>query len=741
MIFVNFEHGLDAEYGFSAKIVCDMDLIDEKFPHYNEEGRALIRRAWAIASDALKDDLRDNGHPFIEHPMNVALIVSDEIGLPAECAAAVFLHETLRKHPDYDIKTANFPQEIYKMVDGLDKIATIKPKDTRLEAENYKKLIVQYSTDPRVTVLKIADRLEVMRNLEMFPKLSKERKILETLMLYIPLAHQLGLYNIKSELEDIYFRFSDPVEYRLITNKLKATEKDRIKLTEEFIRPLEKKLSDAGIKYKLTIRTKTAYSIYKKMQKQKVPFEGVFDVFAIRFIIDCDTDHKTEEDLCWKVYSYVTEEYESDTKRLRDWISNPKPNGYESLHITVKNKDNAFIEVQIRTRRMDDIAENGHAAHWSYKGIKHEVTIDKWLTSVRYNLEHPQETAPEDLPQPPSKEIFVFTPSGELRILPTGSSVLDFAFNIHSNLGTRCTGGKVNGKAVSIKEKLKTGDIVEIMSGKNQKPSPDWVNYVVSAKAKNKIRQTLNEAEYKIAAEGKELLTRRLKNWKLEFPDDMMAEFMKKQKYPTVNAFFAAIGDGSIDIDQIKSFILEHDEMEAKAIEAAKAADQAAAEESRNKWVSGKSSDDILVINAKDLKGLDYKMSKCCNPVFGDDVFGFVTRTDGIKIHRMSCPNAARLMEMYPYRIQRVKWSDTPTSGTFQATLRVITAIEPFIINQIMDVLNTFRTSLRQFNVNENQRNGTYDITMKLSVPSNMELDKVTSQIKILKNVVKVVRQ
>lgn len=741
MIFVNFEHGLDAEYGFSAKIVCDMDLIDEKFPHYNEEGRALIRRAMAIASDALKDDLRDNGHPFVEHPMNVALIVSDEIGLPAECAAAVFLHETLRKHPDYDIKTANFPQEIYKMVDGLDKIATIKPKDTRLEAENYKKLIVQYSTDPRVTVLKIADRLEVMRNLEMFPKLSKERKILETLMLYIPLAHQLGLYNIKSELEDIYFRFSDPVDYRLITNKLKATEKDRIKLTEEFIRPLEKKLSDAGIKYKLKIRTKTAYSIYKKMQKQKVPFEGVFDVFAIRFIIDCDTDHKTEEDLCWKVYSYVTEEYESDTKRLRDWISNPKPNGYESLHITVKNKDNAFIEVQIRTRRMDDIAENGHAAHWSYKGIKHEVTIDKWLTSVRYNLEHPQETAPEDLPHPPSNEIFVFTPSGELRILPTGSSVLDFAFNIHSNLGTRCTGGKVNGKAVSIKEKLKTGDIVEIMSGKNQKPSPDWVNYVVSAKAKNKIRQTLNEAEYKIAAEGKELLTRRLKNWKLEFPDDMMAEFMKKQKYPTVNAFFAAIGDGSIDIDQIKSFILEHDEMEAKAIEAAKAADQAAAEESRNKWVSGKSSDDILVINAKDLKGLDYKMSKCCNPVFGDDVFGFVTRTDGIKIHRMSCPNAARLMEMYPYRIQRVKWSDTPTSGTFQATLRVITAIEPFIINQIMDVLNTFRTSLRQFNVNENQRNGTYDITMKLSVPSNMELDKVTSQIKILKNVVKVVRQ
>lgn len=719
-----------------------MDLIDEKFPHYSEEGRALVRRAWEICNEALKDDTRDNGHPFIEHPMNVALIASDEIGLPAECVAAVFLHETLRKHADYDIKSAKFPAEVLTMVDGLDRIATIKPKDTRLEAENYKKLIVQYSTDPRVTVLKIADRLEVMRNLEMFPKLSKERKILETLMLYIPLAHQLGLYNIKSELEDIYFRFADPAEYRLITNKLKATEKDRIKLTEEFIRPLERDLSDAGIKYKLKIRTKTAYSIYKKMQKQKVPFEGVYDVFAIRFIIDCDTDHKGEEKLCWDVFSYVTKEYESDQNRLRDWVTNPKPNGYESLHITVKNKEGAYIEVQIRTKRMDDIAENGHAAHWSYKGIKHEETMDRWLTSVRYNLEHPQNTAPEDLPQPPAKEIFVFTPSGELRILPTGASVLDFAFNIHSNLGVRCTGGKINGKAVSIKEKLHTGDIVEIMSGKNQKPSPDWVNFVVSAKAKNKIRQALSEAEYKVASEGKELLGRRLKNWKLEFPDDQMAEFMKKQKYPTVNAFYAAIGDGSLDIDVIKTFILEHDEMEARAIEAAKAADQAAAEASHANWVSGKSSssDDILVINAKDLKGLDYKMSKCCNPVFGDDVFGFVTRTDGIKIHRMSCPNAARLLEMYPYRIQRVKWADTPTSGSFQVTLRIITAIEPFIINQIMDIVNTYRSSLRQFNVNENQRNGTYDISMKLSVPSNMELDKVISQIKTLKNIVKVVR-
>lgn len=712
-----------------------MSTISEKFPHYDEAGLTLIEKAYTIAQQALSEDKRDNGKPFIEHPLNVAMIVSDEIGLQAECVAAVFLHEALRKHPDTLIE--GFTPEVMTMVDGLNKIATIKPKDTKLEAENYKKLIVQYSADPRVTVLKIADRLEVMRNLETFPSLSRERKILETLMLYIPIAHQLGLYNIKSELEDIYFRFAEPEQYRSITNKLKATEGDRLKLSEEFVEPLKAKLSAAGIRYKLKVRTKTAYSIFKKMMKQKVPFEGVYDVFAIRFIIDCDADRATEQDLCWKVYSYVTEEYEPDTKRLRDRITNPKPNGYESLHITVKNKDNAYLEVQIRTHRMDDVAENGHAAHWSYKGIKHEETMDKWLTSVRFNLEHPQDVSPDDLPQPPDREIFVFTPSGELRILPKGASVLDFAFNIHSNLGIRCTGGKVNGKTVSIKDKLKTGDIVEIQSGKNQKPSPAWVNYVVSNKARNKIRQVLNEAEYKKAAEGKELLERRLKNWKLEFPDEMAAELMKKLHYGGVTSFYAAIGEGVIDVNDVKEFILTRDE------EAQKAAEKATAESVHKEWsASGNvKGDDILVLNAKNLKGLDYKMAKCCNPVFGDDVFGFVTRDDGIKIHRMSCPNASRLIEMYPYRIQKVKWAETPSSGSFLVSLRVIAAMEPAIVNQVIETVSAFKTSLRSFNVGENPRTGTYDLSLSVLVPSNMELDKVISQLRLLRHVEKVTRR
>lgn len=716
--------------------------ISEIFPRYDEAGLEIVLKAYEIAAEALKDQTRSNGHPFIEHPMGVARIAYDEIGLPAECIAAVFLHEATRFSPTTDIARARFGKDVLTIMDGLNKISTIKPKDTKLEAENYKKLIASYSRDPRVTVLKIADRLEIMRSLEMFPKPSRERKILETQMLYIPLAHQLGLYNIKSEMEDIYFRYAEPEQYRAITNKLKSTESDREKLMTQFIEPLKQKLSDEGISYKLKIRTKTALSIYKKMKAQKVSFEGVFDVFAIRFIIDCEEDRKTEHALCWKVFSYVTEEYESDTKRLRDWITNPKPNGYESLHITVKNKEGSSLEVQIRTKRMDDMAESGLASHWSYKGIRHEETLDKWLGAVRKALESPigSDGDPmaayyeDEVYSIQDKEIFVFTPSGELRKLAAGATVLDFAFEIHTNLGIKCTGGKVNGKPVRINEKLKTGDVVDIMSGKNQKPSKDWLNFVVTNKAKNKIRQKLSEAEFQKAADGKELLGRRLKNWKMELDDEVLAAILKKLQFKTINAFYAAVGEGNIDVSDIKEMILE-------ITQGTTTQGPQSEETARPKTLAEeKGSDDILVIDAKNVKGLDYRMARCCNPVFGDDVFGFVTRTEGIKIHRMSCPNAARLMDMYPYRIQKVKWSENPSTGNFQTGLRIIAALEPSVINEIMDIVNSFRASIRMFNVVENDRQGTYDITMKIAVPSSLELDKVTSQIRILKNVVKISR-
>ena len=711
-------------------------MDDGLFTNYSGEGRELIRKAYDFAEGALRDKTRSDGKPFFGHPLAVAKIVSDEIGLPPECVAAVFLHEACTMgNSEADIRSLKLDESVYTMVDGLNKISTIKPKDTRLEAENYKKLIIQYSTDPRVTVLKLADRLEVMRSLSIFPKSSRERKVLETLMLYIPLAHQLGLYNMKREMEDIYLSYAEPEQYRLITNKLKATEKDREKLMAEFIEPLKVKLSDAGIRYKLKIRTKAAYSIWCKMVKQKVPFEGVFDVFAIRFIIDCPEDIKLEKELCWKVFGFVTEEYEQDTKRLRDWVTNPKTNGYESLHITVKNKEGAYVEVQIRTKRMDDIAENGFASHWSYKGIKREETLDKWLTAVRYALEHPDTDSPEELPQPPSKDILVFTPSGELRILPTGATVLDFAFGIHTNIGQHCVGGKVNGKPVPIKEALHTGDVVEILTAKNQHPAPDWIGWVVTTKARQKVKQALSEGEQKRASAGRELLERRLKNWRLTFPDEMLTEMMKKRRMTSVNAFFAAVGDGTIDVNEIKEYILSEERRHQEALEAAQAQELA-----KSHRLETSSKDDILVLNAKDLKGLAYKMARCCNPVFGDDVFGFVTREKGITIHRITCPNAARLIETYPYRIQKVRWADSPSSGSFQVTLKITADQESEALNKIMEVVGTFKASIRTFNVQENQRQGTYDILMKILVPSNLELDKILSQIRAQRHVLKVNR-
>ena len=692
----------------------------------NEE---LSSRARQIALAALEGETRYDGSPFIGHADGVARIVTDEIGLPDSCAAAVYLHEASRCNPGLDL--GDFPADVLLMVDGLNKIATIKPKDTQLEAENYKKLIVQYCTDPRVSVLKIADRLEVMRHLDMFPRMSRDQKLLETLMLYMPLAHQLGMYRINSELGDIYFRHSEPEQYRAITNKLRATEKERERMTEEFIEPLKRKLSDAGISYKLKIRTKSAWSIWRKMQVQKVPFEGVYDVFAIRFIIDCEPDRELEKKLCWQVFSYVTEEYESDTRRLRDWVTTPRPSGYESLHITVKNRQGSYLEVQIRTVRMDDIAENGPAAHWSYKGIKHEASTDTWLQSVRDALVNPLSAKPEDLPAPPDKEIFVFTPTGELRMLKAGSSVLDFAFSIHSGLGARCIGGRINGKAVQIKEKLKTGDSVEILTRKDQRPTRDWLGWVVTSKARSKIKQELDADERKKAAEGREMLERRLRNWKLEFPDGMLTEYMKAHKFASQLAFMAAIADGQVDINDIKACILEKSSGTQEV--------QAAKEKEKLTPYSG-SGEDILVLSAKGVKGLDYKMAACCNPVFGDDVFGFVTRSAGIKIHRMSCPNAARLMDRYPYRIQKVIWQDTGSGGSFLATLAITAEPEHSVLGAIMEVVGQFKASIRSFNVGENRRNGTSEITMKILVPSNLELDKVISQVGALRQVSKVKR-
>ncbi|MCQ2137624.1 MAG: HD domain-containing protein [Bacteroidales bacterium] len=628
------------------------DRLTNIINSYTEADKAMVCEAYALAEKALEGKMRDNRSPFIEHPLGVSEIVSREIGLQADAVTAVFLHEATRfqgvSAADANKALAQlggrFPADILEMARGLNNISFITLQQTGLDGEKYRKLIISYSNDPRVVLIKIADRLEVLRNIDNLPPSKRSPKITESLLLYSPLAHQLGLYQIKSEMEDIWLRIMEPEQYRSITNHLKVTEKDREALTTRFIGPLKEKLDREGIKYSFKARTKSAYSIWKKMQAQKVPFEKIYDVFAMRFIIDCPPVRETEHELCWKVYSLVTEKYQPDTSRLRDWLSRPKANGYESLHTTVTTGEGTTVEVQIRTVRMDFEAEQGHASHWSYKGVSSEDVLNDWLNRVRDTMHEGRYQDYGQLPHALLNQVYVFTPSGDLRELRAGATVLDFAFNIHSNVGRRCSGARINGRIVPIREELHTGEVVEILTAKNQKPNPDWLNFVVTSKARSKIRQILKEDENRASAAGKDLLTRRLKNWKLEMSDTQLAEMVKKFRMKTINEFFAAIGNGDMDIMDVKEFL------DARNLPATAEAQNRQDHAQMREAVSG----DLIIEGG--LGKVSYKMAKCCNPERGDDIFGFITIKDGLKIHRMSCPNAARLISDYPYRVQKVRW-------------------------------------------------------------------------------------
>ena len=711
---------------------------------YSPDQQEQILKAYRIAEEAMKDKLRENRHPFIEHPLGVARIVAEDIHLGYESVIAVFLHETIRFYPEVlqNLPKGSFSHEIIDIAQSLNKIAAIKPKETRLEAENYKRLIVSYSKDPRVMLIKIADRLDVMRNIELLPKTSQERKVTETMFLYIPIAHQLGLYGIKTELENIFFRHTEPEKYREITNKLKATAAEREELLNAFLIPIKRKISGSGIKVTYKQRTKAAWSIWKKMQKQDIPFEKVMDLLAVRIIIETDegVNREKEQELCWQVYSMVTDEYKPDTSRLRDWISKPKSSGYESLHITVQFRGDIFVEVQIRTRRMDDVAENGHASHWAYKGIKEEKGLTPWLQSVRNILESDNRNDYEYVSQFLSEDVFVFTPDGELRRLPKGATVLDFAFNIHTNLGLKCVGATIDGKPASIKDRLSTGQVVEIKSGKNQRPSPDWLNFVVSSKARNKIRLKLKEEALKKSAAGRELLERRLKNWKMELEDEDLTILCKRFKLRNISDLYAAIEDKSVDIMDIKAYLSRKLQQEAEGENAPQ--QPAAVKEGpvpKNNTAKDKA-DDYLTIDGK-LSNVSYKMARCCNPIYGDEVFGFVSVKEGIKIHRMSCPNAARLIENYPYRIVKVRWKETATTSSFQTTVKIIaddTAAYPAVIQKVTDLGASLRAS--SMTPRGGRNTGEYDLRLQISVSSNSMLDKIISSIRKTKGVLSAVR-
>lgn len=696
----------------------------------------FVEKAYKIAEKALEGMKRGNNAPFITHPVGVAKIVCDEIGMGKDCAAAVFLHEATRFRPEIleSEDFLSFPQDIRNIAVSLNRISTIRPKDTRLEADTYRRLIISYSRDPRVTLIKLADRLEVMRNIRLLPKSSREMKVVESQMLYVPIAHQIGLYSLKGELEDIYLKYTEPAIYNSITNKLRLTAKDREEQMSRFIEPLKQRLSDAGISYQLKARTKTAYSIWRKMVKQDVPFEKVYDVYAIRFIIDCPPDRKTEHEMCWNVFSYVTSEYKYDTSRLRDWLSKPKPNGYESLHVTIEFEDKVPLEVQIRTRRMDIVAESGGASHWSYKGVRMEQYMQEWLASVRNVMSQQERFSYDNMPDNICNDVFVYTPSGELKQLRYGATLLDFAFAIHTNIGLKCSGGMVNGKRVSIREKLATGDVVEAVTNKNQRPNLGWLDIAVTSKARTKIRQKLAEDEFKKASEGKELMSRRLKNWKLELTDEDLGFLIKKYSLKSINEFYCAVAENKIDIFEIKSYLSGKDMPQELRHPSSRAV------EDTPKEPSGNIKSDVLVIGGN-INNIGYRMAKCCNPVYGDDVFGFTSVKDGITIHRVSCPNAARLIERYPYRIQRVRWSGSSASTSFQVTLKVLCRGEKNLGAPVMEAVSQYKASVRSMVVNErNSRDVTHEIELKLSVPNNLELDKVISAVKKVKDVTNVLR-
>ncbi len=637
--------------------------LQEILSDFSEREKKMVLSAYEAAAEALQGKMRSNSSPFIEHPLGVAHIVCKEIGLRADAATATLLHEAnrfqahhvseLNKTPLLESFRAEYPHDIIEIVEGLNNISNVQLQETNLDEERYRKLIISYSTDPRVILIKLADRLEVMRTISILPPAKRTKKLMETMMLYIPLAHQLGLYRIKSELEDIFLKYTEPERYKEIVRRIKETEPQREALVERFINPLREKLDKEGIRYILKARTKSPYSIWKKMQTQQITFDKVYDLFAMRFIIDCEPDHAKEEALCWKVYSLVTEEYTPDTRRLRDWISKPRDNGYESLHTTVQTKEGLPVEVQIRTSRMDEIAEKGQAAHWSYKGIKGGGgdRLTEWLNQVRELMQSDEEEKYEHAALS-LDELLVYTPTGDLRQLHAGSCVLDFAFEIHSNLGLRCTGARVNGKMCSIREKLHTGDVVEIISSKNQKPTADWLNFVVSSKARSKIKQKLKEEENARAAIGKELLARRLKNWKLVISDAELFRLARKNKFNTLNEFFGAIGNGQLDVAIVKEFLTRQLETET------------AAETKTENVQAGRAStaSGDFMIDRK-LKGVELKPAKCCTPAYGDPIFGFLTIRDGIKIHRENCPNAARLRENYPYRVIEVSWAPRQKDG------------------------------------------------------------------------------
>ena len=709
----------------------------------------MVDRALEYAEGHLCEMKRYDGTPMLDHAVGVAYIVATEVGLGRNSTVSAIIHDVIRlaaKSGDeerleqlLDECKEMFGEEVVGIVSGLANISELKFNTHKEQASSFRDMIVAYSEDPRVILIKLADRLEVMRSITIFPEAKRKKKSWESMNLYAQIAHKLGLYNIKSELEDLALSQLEPEGYKHIVDKLAESEQERLAFIERFLEPIRKALDNSGIKYHIKSRTKSVYSIWNKMRKQQVPFEGVYDIFALRIIIDCEKAQEKAQ--CWIVYSIVSDFYTPNTDRMRDWITIPKSNGYESLHTTVSAGEGKWVEIQIRTERMDDVAELGIAAHWRYKGVNQGAqTSELWLQRLRELMDETKEDIAERFDaKPASGEIFIFTPNGDIRKLPEGATVLDFAFDIHTNLGSTCSGGRVNGKAVPIREQLKNGDIVEIMSQKNQQPKADWLNFVVTTKARQRIKAFIREEQAKNAKLGREELERKLKNWKLTAKsiDEVVAYLCKYYKQRTGTALYELIATQKIDLSVVKDVINRW--LSGEADEERRAA-EAAAERARreSQQPTKQTSNDALIID-ESINNIVYKLAKCCNPIKGDDIFGFVTINAGITIHRCDCPNAKHIRKNYPYRIMEAKWREQ-AQGSFRVTIAITINDSAGVVNQITEVVSRdLKLNIRTINLSS-RGDGTGVGTMSIEVPSTSVVDMLLHAIMRVKGVQRAVR-
>lgn len=675
--------------------------------------------------------------------LQTATIVVEEIGLNRASIISILLHDCVALNCiGLDSIQKEFGDDVANIIRGLIKVNELYAKNPSIETENFRDLLLSFAEDMRVIFIIIADRVNLMRQIKDKGTEEERRRVaMEASHLYAPLAHKLGLYLIKSELEDLSLKYLESDVYYMIKEKLNATKKSRDEYIKNFIAPIEKKLSEAGLKFHMKGRTKSIHSIWQKMKKQKCQFEGIYDLFAIRVILDSKIEKEKQD--CWQVFSIVTDMYRPNPKRLRDWLSVPKSNGYESLHITVMGPEGKWVEVQIRTERMDEIAERGLAAHWRYKGVKASGSkLEDWLKDIRLALEA-HSTSDEQLVNQfkvdlYSDEVFVFTPKGDLFKLPKGATVLDFAFQIHSTVGCKCTGGKVNGKNVPMRTILSSGDQVEILTSQNQLPKRDWLNFAITTKAKSKIKQSLNEQEMKTADFAKETIERKFKNRKIEYDEAVMMRLITRMGYKHTNEFYKAISEDVLDVNSVIDRYLEAIKRERGEAETAPTQ---SAETYKNSYVTTntpKANDDVLVID-QNIKGVEYSLAKCCNPIYGDEVFGFVTINRGIKIHRCDCPNAQRLHDNMSYRIIPARWAGKGNS-LYPITLRIVGHDDIGIVNNITSIIAKEKNiMLRSVDIRSSE-DGLFSGTLTIMIEEKQQLAQLIKKISTVKGVKNVTR-